>query len=141
VLPEEAVSCFPRLCRLSLFYSGPDFLTLCLSENRSGSFNGAMRGLQAIALSLLAGFFHSLTPFAFGQSEYSEAKIRAYWNKHVWKGALQYTKAWTQGEPNNATAWFHYGTVLNIEFQDSSDALNAMLKGREHQTTRVARPE
>jgi len=87
-----------------------------------------MRGLQAIALSLLAGFGHPLTPFAFGQSEYSEAKIRAYWNKHDWKGALQYAKAWTQGEPNNATAWFQYCTLLNIEFQDSSEALNAMLK-------------
>ena len=63
--------------------------------------------MKILVLSIL---FATVGTVEQAQGAYSEAGEKPYIDRKDWRGLLGYNLAWTQAEPNNATAWYGLAT-------------------------------
>lgn len=62
---------------------------------------------------------------------YSPGGANAYVQSQNWNALVSYARAWTQAEPNNATAWYYLGTAYEMGLHEPASAVEPLRKAAE----------
>ncbi len=65
---------------------------------------------------------------AQGQGRYSMGGANAYVQSKNWTGLVQYSRSWTQADPNDSMAWYYLGSAYEMGLHQPAEAVAPLRK-------------